>query len=73
MFVCAVIIHDQVQRLVLWSMGVDLLQELQPVGVPMPRRATARDLTLQHIQGRKERGGAVALVVMGLGTLAALP
>ena len=42
----------------------DLAQELQPLLVPMPRQALADHGTVQRIEGRKQRGRSVALVVM---------
>jgi hypothetical protein len=65
MLVRGVVVGDQVQRLVLGRFAVDLFQELQPLGVGVPLLALANDLAIEHVEGGEQRGGAVALVIVG--------
>ena len=52
------------QRLVLGRLAVDLLEELEPFGVGVALLALADDLAIEDIQRRKQRGRAMALVVV---------
>lgn len=59
-----VVVCNQMQRLVLGRLAVDLAQELQPRGMRVSLLALTNDLTVQHDECRKQRCGAVALVVV---------
>ena len=59
-----VVVGDQVQRLVLGRLAVDLAQELQPLDVGVVLLALPDDTTVQHIERGKQRGRAIALVVV---------
>jgi hypothetical protein len=50
-----VVVGDQVQRLALGGLAVDLPEELEPLGVRVPRLALADDLTVQHVQCGEQR------------------
>ena len=63
MLVRGVVVGDQVQRLALGRLTVDLAQELQPLDVRVSLLALADDLTVQHIERRKQRRGAVTPLV----------
>src|SRR5262249_61817980 len=65
-FVCAVVVHHQVD-LNAWSLGqtrVDLAQELEELLMPVPAKAATDHFAGGHIQGREQRGRAVPGVVM---------
>ena len=49
----------------LGDLAVDGVEELQELGVAVPRQALADHRAGQHVQGGEQRRGAVALVVMG--------
>jgi hypothetical protein len=44
-----IVVSDQMQRLILGRLAVDLLEELQPLGVAVARLALGNDLAVQHI------------------------
>jgi hypothetical protein len=62
MLVGRVVVGDQVKRLALGRFAINLSQELQPLGVPI--LALTDDLAVQIVQRGKQRGRAVALVVV---------
>ena len=64
MLVRGVVVGDQVQRLVLGGLTVDLAQELQPLDMGVVRLALPDHLTVQHVERGKQRGRAMALVVV---------
>ncbi len=68
----AVIVHDQMQ-IELGYLGIDLLEETDEFLMPMPRHAVANHFAVEHAQGRKQRGRAVAFVVVCPGCAVALP
>ena len=47
------------------DLAVDGVEELEELGVAVPRQALADHRAGQHVQGGEQRRGAVALVVMG--------
>ena len=59
-----VIVHDQMQIELGRRLGVDCLEEPDEFLVPMPRHAVADDFPIEHAQGRKQGGRAVAFVVV---------
>jgi len=65
MLVRGVVVGDQMQRLVLGRFAVDLLEELQPLGMAVARLALRDDLAIEHIECGKQRGRTVALVIVG--------
>ena len=62
-FVCGVVVGDQMQRLVLGRLAVDLPEELQPFGVGVALLALADDLSVKHVERSEQRGRAIAFVV----------
>ena len=50
MFVRGVVVGDEMQGLVLRRLAVDLLQELQPLGVGVALLALANNLTIQYVE-----------------------
>jgi hypothetical protein len=60
----AVVVGDQMDLFGRWRLPIDLLEELQPLLVAVPRHAATDDLTVQSTHGRKQRRGAIALVVV---------
>ena len=59
-----IVVANEMDLLVRGSAPGNESQELQPFLVAMPLHATADDPAIGYIHRRKERGGAVALVVM---------
>ena len=54
------------------ELGIQTLQKLQKLLVAMAGIALPNDLALRHLQRRKERRRAIALVIMGHGSTATL-
>jgi len=67
-----VAVGDQMQRLVLGRLAVDLPEELQPLAVGVARLALTDDLTIEHVERGEQRGRAIALVVVRHGGRASL-
>ncbi len=59
-----VVIDDQMQVQVRQRLGIDLLQEPDPLLMPMLWQAFRDDSTLRQFDGREQRGRAVAFVVV---------
>ena len=55
-----------------WDLRLDLVEKADELLMPMPLHAAADDLAFEHVEGGKQGGGAVALVVVGHGAGAAL-
>ena len=67
MLVGGVVVADQVKRLVARRLAVDLAQEDEPFDVAMTLLAARDDRTIERTHCSKQRGRAVALVVVGHG------
>jgi len=63
-----VVIRDQVKAQMLGRAAVDELQELQPFAVMLARLAHRDRAAIQRVERRKQRGGAMPLVVLGDGS-----
>src|SRR3990167_984257 len=59
-----VIVHDDMQIECGRGLDVDLLEEADELLMPMARHALANHLAVEHAEGRKQGGRAVALVVV---------
>src|SRR5262245_2148928 len=66
MFVGAVVVEDKVNLRPPRRLPVDGVQKRQELGVRVARVAPQDDVALEDIQGGKERGRAVPLIVVGL-------
>ncbi len=62
-----VVVHDQMQAQVLGRAALDEPQELEPLAVAVPRLAHRDHAAVQRVEGCKQRGRAMALVVVGDG------
>ena len=71
MFVCAVVVEDEVQGDVPGKLGVQVPQELQELIMPVPRIALPDDTTLDDLKCGKQGGCAVAKVVVSVSATAA--
>ncbi len=71
-FVGGVVVEDDVDGLALWHLGLDGIQEPDEFLMAMALHAAADDLAFEHVEGGKERCGAVAFVVVRHGSGAAL-
>jgi hypothetical protein len=67
-FMCRVVIDNEVQIKFPRGFPVDLLQQPQPFDVGMGLFSSRDNFTFQIAQSRKERDRAVPDIVMGLGT-----
>ena len=59
MFVGVVVVGNQVQRLVLRCLPINLTQEPQPLGMRVPLLALPDDRAIQDVERGKQGGGAV--------------
>ena len=59
-----VVVHDHVDLLVLWNNVIDGAQELQPFLMAVPVVAHGDHLAFERVEGREQRGRAVALVAV---------
>ena len=71
MFVGGIVVKDDVQGEMGREGAMDAAQELKKFLMPMTAVALSDDLAGEHVQGGKQGGGAVPLVVMGHGAAAA--
>ena len=72
MFVGAIIVHDQMQIESGRSFAVDFLEEADKFLMPVARHTVADHLAVEHAEGREESGCAIAFVIVGLSSTAAL-
>lgn len=72
MLMRGVVVGDQMQRLILGRLAVDLFQELQPLGAGMSLLALTDDLSIEHVERGEQCDCAIALVVVGHGACASL-
>ena len=63
-----VIVEDQMQIEMIWGLAVDRFEERQEFACPVAGEAFTDDGARRDIECRKQRCGAVALVVMGHGS-----
>ena len=64
MLVSGVVVHDQVQVQVRWCFGVDQLQELDPLLMPVLGHAGSDQAALRQFDRGKQGGRAVAFVIV---------
>jgi hypothetical protein len=67
-----VVVEDEVNDLADRHLGLDGIEEADELLMPVALHAAADHHAFQDVQRREQRGGAVALVVMGQGAGAAL-
>src|SRR5258707_11020840 len=72
MFVGRIVVEDDVDSLLRWNRFLDGVEEADELLMTMALHTPADHLTFEHVEGSKERGGTVTLVVMGHGAGAAL-
>src|SRR5258708_26711160 len=72
MFVGRIVVEDDVDSLLHWNRFLDGVEEADELLMTMALHTPADHLTFEHVEGSKERGGTVTLVVMGHGAGAAL-
>ena len=59
-----VVVHDEMQTEFGRSFDIDLLEEAEELLMPMTRHAVADHFAVEHAEGRKQGGRAVAFVVV---------
>ncbi len=64
-FVGGVVVADQIERFLLRGLPLDLLQEVQPLLMPMSCGTLGNHAAIERAHRGKQRGGAAALVVVG--------
>jgi hypothetical protein len=62
-----IIVEDDVDGLFGRNLSLDLVEEADELLMPMLLHAASNDLSFEHIEGGKQGGGAVALIVVGHG------
>jgi hypothetical protein len=67
-----VIVEDNVNDLSGRNLGFDGIEEPDELLMPVALHAAANHLAFEHVEGSEQRGGAMALVVMGHGAQTAL-
>ena len=67
-----VVVEDGVDQLAGRDRGLDGVEEADELLVPVALHVAADDGAVEHVEGGEQRGGAVALVVVGHGAGAAL-
>ncbi len=67
MLVGRIVICHQVQFSLRIGRGIDVLQKLDPLLVSMPRHTRINHNAFRHVEHCEQRGGAVALVIVGPG------
>ena len=67
MLVGRIVICHQVQFSLRIGRGVDVLQKLDPLLVSMPRHTRINHNAFRHVERCEQRGGAVAVVIVGPG------
>ncbi|MDT4862971.1 hypothetical protein FQZ97_976560 [compost metagenome] len=65
LFVCGVVVQDDVNRLVLGQLSFNRVEEADELLMPVTLHVAADDGAVENIQGREKCRGAVALVIMG--------
>src|SRR3989304_4645606 len=65
-----IVVHDQMQRRLFGEFPVQLPQEAQELLVPVLGHAFPDHPSVQDVEGRKQGGGPMALVVVGHGSAA---
>ena len=66
----AIVVEDQVQGFPVGKLGIELLEKLQELLMPVPGIALADHPAFDDLQGGKQRRGAVAMVVVRVGATA---
>ena len=64
MLVSGVVIGNGVDQLAGWHAGLNGVEEADELLMPMALHAAADHRAVQHVEGGKQRSGAMALVVM---------
>ena len=59
------VVQNDVNRLVLRQLGLDRVEEMDELLMPVALRVAADDGAIENIQGGEKCRGAVALVIMG--------
>ena len=72
MLVSGIVIGNGVDQLAYWHAGLNGVEEADELLMPMALHAAADHRAVQHVEGGKQRSGAMALVVMCHGAAAAL-
>ena len=67
-----IVVEDDMDGLFGRDLSLDLVEEADELLMPMLLHAAPDDLAFEHIEGGKQGGGAVALIVVGHGSGAAL-
>ena len=67
MFVGGVVVYDQMQFLLRWSLFVNQTQELESLLVAVSFLAGADHFAIGQIERGEKRGGTVPFIIVGLG------
>src|SRR5258708_38644186 len=72
MFVGGIVVEDDVDGLLDWNCFLDGVEEADELLVAMALHTPADYITFEHVEGSKQRGCTVTLVIMGHGASATL-
>ena len=67
MFVGGIVVEDDVDGLLRWNRFFDGVEEADELLMAMALHTPADHLTFEYVEGSKQRGGTVTLVIMGHG------
>ena len=65
MFVGRMVVHDQMNLLVLGSLALDQTQKLEPLAVAVFSQASSDHAAVECVERREQGGRAVAFVIVG--------
>jgi len=65
-FVCAVVVHDQVNFLIVRELPLQMIEEANELSAPVTLLAGADDFAVENIESGKQRRRTVTLVIVGL-------
>jgi len=63
-FMGRIVVKDDMDSLFGWDLSLDLVEKADELLMPMFLHAASDDLAFEHVEGGKQGGGAVALVVV---------
>lgn len=63
-FVGRIVVEDDMDSLFGWDLRLDLVEKADELLMPVLLHAASYDLAFEHVEGSKQGGGAVALVVV---------
>lgn len=72
LLMCRLVVEDHVDGLVLRDFALNAVEETDELLMPVPLHVLGDDRAVEHVECGKQRGRAMALVIMGHGSGTAL-